>query len=147
MLVVISPLHSFSFLFNLVVGSLFSPLDLCNANNTLFEDLRIFLRRSSEPSYISGPGDLTLFMTQIRHTNSDHNPFSYSDWSSALAYTFRPVIKTSELQRITILIPKPTNRCCDFHDTRQTYCSKQKTNQPLQQVHGVVKMSSLQINN
>jgi hypothetical protein len=26
------------------------------------------------------------FMTQIRHTNSDHNPFYYSDLSSALAY-------------------------------------------------------------
>jgi hypothetical protein len=46
-------------------------------------------------------------MTQIRHTNSNHNPFDYSDGSSALAYTFRPVIKTSELQHIATSIPRP----------------------------------------
>jgi hypothetical protein len=67
-------------------------------------------------SFFAGLQDLHNFqvlviwhplMTQIRHTNSDHNPFNYSDWSSALAYTFRPVIKTSELQHITTSIPKP----------------------------------------
>ena len=44
-----------------ITTKLHKAIPMVCANNTLFEDLRIFLCRSSEPPYLSGPGDLTLF--------------------------------------------------------------------------------------
>jgi hypothetical protein len=44
-----------------ITTKLHKAIPMVCANNTLFEDLRIFLCRSSEPPYISGLGDLLLF--------------------------------------------------------------------------------------